>query len=77
MGLELLPAETALSEDGLRYASRPNGYADFGHVTSTVLVRSCFLCGKHIAPSTGMFRRLLGAKQFVCGANLPCRKKKA
>lgn len=57
---------TSISDDGTRYRSKAPG-TPFTTVTEAIgATMSCYVCGKHALRQLGTFRRLIGAKRFVC-----------
>jgi hypothetical protein len=65
--------KATMTEDGLRYVSRPAG-SMFGTVSAKSSM-SCFWCGVHRPPSVLASKRIFGKNQKVC-AN-PCEKNPA
>ena len=62
------PVETStnISDDGKRYLTKAPG-TPFTTVTEAIgATMSCYVCGKHALRQLGAFRRLIGAKRFVC-----------
>ena len=62
------PVETStnISDDGKRYVTKVPG-TPFTTVTEAIgATMSCYVCGKHALRQLGAFRRLIGAKRFVC-----------
>jgi hypothetical protein len=55
---------TNISQDGLRYKSRPTG-SPFGE-TASHSTMSCFKCGLHKSRALGSFKKMLGKSMFVC-----------
>lgn len=58
-------ADSAVSEDGLRYVRRGVGSL-FGSI-STSSSMSCFWCGKHRAARNMTTKRILTKNQKICG----------
>ena len=62
------PADTStsISDDGKRYLSKAPG-TPFTTVSEAIgATMSCYVCGRHALRQLGAFRRLIGAKRFVC-----------
>jgi len=57
---------TSISDDGKRFHSKVPG-TPFTTVSEAIgATMSCYVCGKHALRQLGAFRRLIGAKRFVC-----------
>ncbi len=57
---------TEVTDDGLRFRSKVGG-SPFPTISDAIgATMSCWLCGRHALRSSGGFRRLAGAKRFVC-----------
>jgi hypothetical protein len=57
---------TSISDDGKRFLSKVPG-TPFTTVSEAIgATMSCYVCGKHALRQLGAFRRLIGAKRFVC-----------
>ena len=57
---------TSISDDGRRYRSKEPG-TPFTTVSEAIgATMSCWICGRHALRQLGTFRRLVGAKRFVC-----------
>jgi len=66
---------TNISQDGLRYKSRPTG-SPFGE-TASHSTMSCFKCGLHKSRALGSFKKMLGKSMFVCFDCKPATPKEA
>lgn len=61
-----IDTSTSISDDGMRYRSKEPG-TPFPTVTEAIgATMSCWICGRHALRQQGTFRRLVGAKRFVC-----------
>lgn len=65
-----------VSDDGLRYRSKPSGSqfqvsAVHGH---GVRLMSCFRCGTHKQRELLESKRLFGTTQYVCKPSEPCNR---
>jgi hypothetical protein len=66
--------DTSISDDGRRYLTKAPG-TPFPTVTEAIgATMSCWICGRHALRQLGTFRRLVGAKRFVCTEHAAARR---
>ncbi len=58
-------AENIVSDNGLRYKVKAPG--TIFETSAALHSMSCVKCSKHKPKSTGGFRKLFGARHFLCG----------